>query len=64
MPPDCYTGTRTLRDSRPNGLRSKADKPLHATLKNAEIAFTRVALDHWHFIIDILTGTVVSCAMR
>jgi hypothetical protein len=37
---------------------------LHATLENAEIALNRVAVDRWHFIIDILTGAVVSRAVR
>lgn len=37
---------------------------LHAAFENAEIAFHRVAVDLWDFIIDILTGTVVGSAMR
>jgi hypothetical protein len=37
---------------------------LHATLENAEITLNRVAMNRWHFIIDILTGAVVGCAVR
>ena len=37
---------------------------LHATLEDAEIALSRVTMDLWNFIIEILTGTLVSCAMR
>ena len=37
---------------------------LHAAFKNAEIAFNRIAVDRWNYIIDILIGAVVRRAMR